>query len=65
VPQKIVEGLLAESLPVLNTRLSASVKMKESHNEARPLIHLAPAHKLTQEFLQLFAELEGAGASAR
>lgn len=58
LPKKIVEGLLAESLPVLNTRLSASVKMKESHNEAKPLIHLAPAHKLTQEFVRLFEELE-------
>jgi len=60
LPRQIVEGLLAESLPVLNTRLSASVKMKESHNEARPLIHMAPSHKLTQEFVQLFEELEKA-----
>jgi chromosome partitioning protein len=33
--------------------------MKESHNEARPLIHMAPNHKLTQEFVRLFEELEG------
>lgn len=59
LPQKIVSGLEAEDLPVLATRLSASVKMKESHNEAKPLIHLAPRHKLTQEFVKLFEELEG------
>ncbi len=58
LPQKIVAGLEAEALPVLATRLSASVKMKESHNEARPLIHMAPNHKLTQEFVRLFEELE-------
>jgi chromosome partitioning protein len=60
LPRQIVDGLLAESLPVFKTRLSASVKMKESHNEARPLIHMAPAHKLTQEFVQLFEELKNA-----
>jgi chromosome partitioning protein len=60
LPRQIVDGLLAESLPVFKTRLSASVKMKESHNEARPLIHMAPTHKLTQEFVQLFDELENA-----
>ncbi|MBV0933503.1 ParA family protein [Marinobacterium weihaiense] len=58
LPQKIVAGLEAEALPVLATRLSSSVKMKESHNDARPLIHLAPGHKLTQEFVRLFEELE-------
>lgn len=59
LPQKIVAGLEAEQLPVLATRLSSSIKMKESHNEARPLIHMAPNHKLTQEFVRLFEELEG------
>lgn len=57
LPQKIVAGLEAEGLPVLQTRLPASVKMKESHNEARPLIHMASRHKLTQAFVQLFDEL--------
>lgn len=57
LPQKIVAGLEAEDLPVLATRLPASVKMKESHNEAKPLIHLAPQHKLTQAFVALYDEL--------
>ena len=57
LPKKMVEELLAEELPVLNAKISASVKMRESHNESKPLIHLAPKHKLTLEFVELFKEL--------
>lgn len=57
LPQKMVAELLAESLPVLNTRIPSSVKMKESHTAARPLIQLAPKHRLTAEFVNLYDEL--------
>lgn len=57
LPRQIVQELESEGLPVLKTRLSSSVKMRESHNAARPLIHLAPKHKLTEEFVALFEEL--------
>ncbi len=57
LPQRIVEELLADDLPVLNTRISASVKMRESHDVTCPLIHLAPKHKLTEQFVELFQEL--------
>lgn len=53
----IVEALLADDLPVLENKISSSVKMKESHNECKPLIYFAPKHKLTQEYLALFDEL--------
>ena len=53
----IVEALLEDDLPVLENKISSSVKMKESHNECRPLIYFAPKHKLTQEYLALFDEL--------
>ncbi|MEH6579779.1 MAG: ParA family protein [Amphritea sp.] len=56
--RSIVEALLADDLPVLESKISSSVKMKESHNESMPLIYYAPKHKLTQEYLTLFAELE-------
>lgn len=59
LPQRIVENLKEDDLPVLNTFLSSSVKMKESHNESLPLIHLAPKHKLTLEFIALYDELNG------
>ncbi|WP_027856351.1 ParA family protein [Marinobacterium jannaschii] len=56
-PRQIVEDLEADNLPVLKSRISSSVKMKESHNEASPLVHMAPGHKLTQEFMALYDEL--------
>jgi chromosome partitioning protein len=57
LPQKVVDELRAESLPVLDSHLSASVKIKESHSLARPMIHLDRSHKLAQEFVALYDEL--------
>lgn len=59
LPAKVVQELVAEGLPVLEPYLSASVKVKESHEQAKPMIHLDPKHKLTQEFIALHAELQG------
>ncbi|THF61572.1 ParA family protein [Pseudothauera rhizosphaerae] len=57
LPRKVVEELLAEGLPVLAPYLSSSVKIKESHEQAKPMIHLDPRHKLAQEFLDLHDSL--------
>ena len=62
LPTELIEELEAEDYPVLATYLNTSVKMKESHREHRPLIDLAPSHKLTGQFLDLYAELEAAMA---
>ncbi|MDX9707840.1 MAG: ParA family protein, partial [Azospira sp.] len=59
LPQKVVDELRAENLPVLEPFLSASVKIKESHQQAKPMIHLDPRHKLTDEFERLFDALQG------
>lgn len=58
IPQTMVSALEAEGLPVLNSYLNSSVKMKESHHERMPLVHLAPKHKLTTQFLLLHQALE-------
>lgn len=58
LPGELVAELEAEGLPVFRSYLSSSVKMKESHRDHRPLIDLAPGHKLTGQFLDLHAELE-------
>ena len=60
LPQQVVAELRAEGLPVLSTLLSASVRIKESHQQAKPMIHLDKSHKLTQEFSALFDELDAA-----
>ncbi|MEM7206890.1 MAG: ParA family protein [Pseudomonadota bacterium] len=58
LPMQLVDDLVAEGMPVLRSFLSSSVKMRESHQAATPLVHMAPTHKLTQEFQHLFAELQ-------
>lgn len=57
-PKAIVEQLKALDLPLLDEYLSSSVKMKESHYLQKPLVHMVPQHKLTQEFLALHRRLE-------
>ena len=57
LPQKLVQELIAEGLPVFKTYLSSSIRIRESHEQAKPMIHLDPKHKLSQEFTALHAEL--------
>ncbi len=59
LPRTLVAELIAEGLPVLDSYLSASVKIRESHNQARPMIHLYPRHKLSTEFEALYRRLSG------
>lgn len=60
LPQQVVRELRDEGLPVLATMLSSSVKIKESHQQAKPMIHLDKNHKLAQEYATLFGELQTA-----
>ncbi|ACL06807.1 ParA family protein [Desulfatibacillum aliphaticivorans] len=57
LPNKIVNELKSENLPVLDAFLSQSIKVRESHDKATPLVHLAPKHKLSQEYLALYEML--------
>jgi chromosome partitioning protein len=58
LPQQMVDELVAEGLPVLNSKLSSSVKIRESHSSNKPMIYLYPNHKLTKEFQALYEELQ-------
>ena len=60
LPTRVVQELRDEGLPVLNATLSSSVKIKESHQQAKPMVHLEPGHKLAQEFGALYDEIETA-----
>jgi chromosome partitioning protein len=60
LPQQLVEELVNEGLPVLGSRLSSSVKIRESHQCSKPMIHFEPSHKLAQEYLALHQELAAA-----
>ena len=57
LPRQLVEELIAENLPVLESKISPSVKVRESHTVSKPLIHYMPKHKLSDEFRALYAEL--------
>lgn len=57
IRQKLVGQLIEEKLAVLRTKLSSSVKMRESHGLNMPLIHMDASHKLSREFVDLYQEL--------
>ncbi|MDM7455693.1 MAG: ParA family protein [Tepidimonas sp.] len=57
LPQRLVQALRDEGLPVLEPYLPASVKVRESHEAACPLIYLDPRHRLTQAFVALYERL--------
>ena len=65
LPQRLVQALIDEGLPVLQPYLSASVKIKESHERALPMVHLEGRHKLTLEYLALHQALQPAPADKR
>lgn len=58
LPKQVVQDLMEQGYPIFNTKLSPSVIMKQSHEENRPLIFMDNKHKLTQQFIQLYHELE-------
>lgn len=58
LPKTLIAEMQAEGLPMRNQFIGSSIKMKESHHLQRPLVDLAPRHKLTQQFLALYNELE-------
>jgi chromosome partitioning protein len=58
LPQQLVDELKGEGLPVLEPYISQSVKVRESHQRARPLPYLAPGHKLAGQFEELYAAAE-------
>jgi chromosome partitioning protein len=57
LPSRLIAEMKKEKLPIIPTYLNQSVKMKESHNECVPLIYLAPSHKLTGQYIELFDHL--------
>lgn len=58
LPQRLVEDLIAEGQPVLQSKISPSVKVRESHSASTPLIHYDANHKLSDEFRALYSELQ-------
>ena len=57
LPQRVVDELIAEGLPVLQPYLPSSVRIRESHEQSLPMIHLDPKHKLTLALCELHEAL--------
>ena len=53
LPQRLVDELIAEGLPVLQPYLPSSVRIRESHEQCLPMIHLDPKHKLSLALVEL------------
>jgi chromosome partitioning protein len=60
LPQRMVDELKAEGLPIFDSKISTSIKIRESHDRGLPMIHLDARHKLSQEYLALYDELQAA-----
>ena len=58
LPNRIIDSLLADGHPVIPTYVNQSVKMRESHQEKKPLLQLAPKHKLTQCLIAIYEHIE-------
>ena len=58
LPQRMVAELVAEGLPVLQPYLPSSVKIRESHEQCLPMIHLDPSHKITLALVALHQGLQ-------
>ncbi|MFN3596811.1 MAG: ParA family protein [Rubricoccaceae bacterium] len=57
LPHRLVRELRAEGLPLLETIVPASVKMRESHQARRPVVDLAPRHALARALEALADEI--------
>ncbi|MDB4512283.1 ParA family protein [Arenicella sp.] len=58
LPQEAVKQLTKDKFKLLKPFISSSVKVKESHATNTPLIYLDRKHKVTQEFVELYATLK-------
>jgi chromosome partitioning protein len=59
LPSRLVEELRAEGKPVLTQTISASVKVKESHEQHRPMVAFDRSHRVAKEYEALYDALAG------
>lgn len=58
LPTRMIAELKEEGHPVIETQITSSVKVRESHDASIPLIHYAPTHKVTQQLVALYERLD-------
>jgi chromosome partitioning protein len=57
LPHQLVAELKAQELPVLESYIGTTVKVKESHSNRQPLPYYLPNHKVSKQIEALFKEL--------
>ena len=60
LPQRLVDELIDEGLPVLAPYLPSSVKIRESHEACKPMVFFDPTHRITLALLDLHQAIEEA-----
>ncbi len=63
MPGEAVDELARQQLPILQPYISNSVKIRESHRAAKPIVFMLPRHKISQEFVALYQTLNTPGLS--
>lgn len=58
LPHKLVKDLVDEGHRVLNSKISSSVVVRESHSHCKPLIYYQENHKLSDEYRALYNEIQ-------
>lgn len=58
LPGRMVQELKDEGFKILSPELSSSVRVRESHEQRKPLIALDPNHRITREYVALYDALE-------
>lgn len=57
-PREAVEGLREFNIPILEPYVSSSIRIRESHRAAKPMVFYDPGHKLSREYKALYDNLE-------
>lgn len=57
LPLRLIQELKSEKLPVLMPFLTTSIRIRESHDVAKPLIFLEAHHKNTLEYMELYENI--------
>ena len=58
LPKELIDALKKKGLPVLESYISATVKVKESHSKRTPVPFYLPKHKVARQIAALFEELD-------
>ncbi len=59
LPKAAVNELKDKGYKMLEPYISTSIKIRESHELAKPMVFFLPKHKITEEFTALYSSLSG------